>query len=464
MTVKTWFACATSILVLYPVVTHAEETLEQAWSDAYNMNPSLQAQRANLRVTDEQVSQALSHWRPSVDATGNVGRTWQRVPGLDIFGTGHFASETHGAGVQVTQPVFRGFRTLAETEAAEKQVLAERARLEHAEQQLFVDTATAFFDLVRDLDILEDERDNVQVLKQKLEEARIRHQHGDLTQTDIRQAEARLARADVSRLQAESSVTADRASYQRLVGHMPGTLSAAKFSLTIPQNLDDTLAQTLHNPDVIAAQYNTEEAKAEVRLNEGSLLPEINIVGNSGRNWGQSSTIPGREDSSQVLLQATIPLYRSGADYSRTRAAEQMLTQKKMELEEAEHKATENARHYWQSLIAANASFAADKEEVDANAQALEGVKVESKVGTRTTLDVLNAQQELLDAKIDLAKAQHDRQLAMVEIKAAIGELTANRIKLPVKYYDPVHHYDDVKGKWIGFSKNDADYQVPASK
>lgn len=449
-----WAAC--------PVIAHAEvETLEQAWAAAYSQNPSLQSERANLRATDEQVSQALSHYRPSIDGNANVGRTWQYIPGFIPFGTADFASETHGAGVQLTQPVFRGFRTLEETEAAEKQVFAERAKLQHTEQQLFIDTATAFFDLVRDQTILEDERDNERVLKQKLEETQVRNQHGDLTQTDVRQAEARLARATVSRVQAENSVMTDRASFQHLVGHLPDGLNAAPFALVLPKTLDETLQATPHNPDVVTAQHEVEEAHAEVKLNEGSLLPEVNIVANSGRNWGQSATVPGREDSSQVLLQATIPLYRSGSDYSKIRAAQQTLTQKTMDLEEARHKAIETARNAWESLIAASSAFDADKQEVDANSEALKGVTVESKVGTRTTLDVLNAEQELLDAKIDMAKAQHDKQLAMVQIKAAIGELNADHLRLPVEHYDPEQHYDDVKYKLIGFSKDDSNYQVP---
>src|SRR5579883_1091240 len=436
----------------------AAETLDQSWAEAYQENPSLQAERANLRATDELVSQALSHWRPSVDANANVGKTYQYTPGEPFFGTSHFADTTRGYGVQVTQPVFRGFRTLAETEAAEKQVLAERAKLQHAEQQLFVDTATAFLDLIRDQAILEAEQENAEVLKQKLTEVRVRATHGDLTQTDVRQAEARLARANVTRFQSEKAVAADRASYARLVGHLPGALKTPALSLAATDTLDGILLGSAHHPDVVAAQYAMEEARAEVRLNEGSLLPEVNLVGSSSRNRGQNSTIPGREDASQVLLQATVPLYRSGADYSRTRAAEQTLTQRQMELQEAEHKAYETAQNAWQAFTTAQSAAAADTDGVAAAREAFEGVQVEARAGTRTTIDVLNAEQELLDAQIDLAKSQHDRNLAIVQIKAAIGELTADRLSLPVKLYDPSLHYDDVRQQWAGFSKNNARY------
>ncbi len=461
---RLWSPCTALLLVSLGASQAAAETLEQAWADAYQANPSLQAERANLRATDELVSQALSHWRPSVDATANVGKTYQNTPGEQIFGTSHFSDTTHGYGLQVTQPVFRGFRTRAETEAAEKQVLAERAKLQHAEQQLFLDTAQAFLDLIRDQAILEADHENEDVLRQKLTEVRVRAAHGDLTQTDVRQAEARLARANVDRFQSESAVTADQASYQRLVGHLPGALKSPEMALSQAKTLNDILQGSVNHPDVIAAEYAVDEARAEVRLNEGSLLPEVNLVGSSSRNWGQNSTIPGREDSSQVLLQATVPLYRSGADYSRSREAQQVVAQRQMELDEARHKAYETAQNAWQAFTAAQAAIAADKEGIDAAAQALEGVKVEAKVGTRTTLDVLNAQQELLDAQVDFAKSQHDKAFALVQIRAAIGILTADHLGLPVKLYDPSLHYKDVRQQWAGFSRDDARYMGDATR
>ena len=376
----------------------------------------------------------------------NVGRNWQ-----DIHNSTNFVSETHSYGAQVSQPIFRGFRTLAETEAAEKQVLAERAKLQQVEQQLFTDIATAFFDLIRDQAILQYQRDNESILAKKLTEITARYKRGDLTQTDIRQAETRLAKASVSRLQAENNITADRASYQRLVGHLPDALNAEKFNLETPKTLEAVLAATPHHPDVISAQYIVEAAKAGVTYNEGSLLPELNLVGTNNRAWGENIAIAGQEKTNQIMLQATIPLYRSGADYSRIRAAEETVEQKKDDLEEARHKATENARNAWQALTTAKASYSADKDGVEAADKALEGVKVEANSGTRTTLDVLNAQQELLDAQIDLAKSIHDQQLSQVQIKAAIGELNADHIKLPVEQYDPEKNYDHVKYKPIGF-------------
>jgi outer membrane protein len=444
---------------------HAQaQTLEQAWTRAYQNNPSLEAQRANLRETDEQVSQALSNWRPSADATGSVGRTSQFAPELAPFEDTRYSGTARSYGVEVKEPLFRGFRTVAETEAAEKQVLAGRAKLESAEQQLFLDTASAYLGVLRDETALELERHHESVLQDKLKETQVRARMGELTGTDVRQAESRLARAHVSRYQAESTLTQDRAAYQRLVGDAPGQLQAPVLALESPKLLADVFhfAET-QNPDVISAQFAVEEADAEIKLNKGSLLPEIDLVGSSTRSYGEDISLPGREDSSQVLVQMTVPLYRSGADYSKARAAEQTASQRRDELDEARHKAHETADNAWQALMTAQSALDADKAEVDAAAEALKGVREESKVGTRTTLDVLNAEQELLDAQIDEVKSQRDRDYAVLQIKAAVGQLTADHLKLPVEIYDPNRHYDDVRGQWAGFSKDDSRYKVVAS-
>jgi outer membrane protein len=458
------FLYCLALAMLFPVVAaHAEsETLEQAWAEAYRTNPSLQSERAKLRSTDEAVSQAQSHWRPSIDATANIGKTYQYLPAQKQIGLDpNFSDTSRSYGVQVSQPLFRGFRTDSETEAAEKQVLSGRAKLDDAEQQLFVDTATAYLDLIRDQAVLESNRENEHVLEEKLKETRVRAKYGELTQTDVRQAESRLARAHVARYQAETSVTADQTSYTRLVGHVPEKLIPADLNLAESKELEDLLhlAET-RNPKVIAARYDIDEAKAEVDLNNGSLLPEINLVGSRTQNWGQSVTIPGQQDSSQILVQATMPLYRAGTDYSKSRQAEQTVTQRRMELEEARHKARETARNAFQTFQSAESAVAADKDEVRAASEALTGVREESKVGTRTTLDVLNAEQELLDAKIDLAKSVHDRNLAIVQIKAAIGVLTLTALELPGTAYDPKQHYHDVRNQWVGFSRDDEHYLV----
>src|SRR5580700_10117888 len=370
---RAWVLRGAILCCLYSFSACAEpETLEQAWTLAYQNNPALEAQRASLRALDEQVSQALSNWRPSIDATASAGKTYQYTPELAPFENPNFAGTERSYGAQVKQPLFRGFRTLAETDAAEKQVLAGRAKLESTEQQLLLDTASAYLGIVRDETVLELERSHEDVLTDKLQETQVRSREGELTGTDVRQAESRLARAHVSRYQAESTLTQDRAAFIRLVGSDPGKLQAPALVLDSPRTLADIyhLAET-QNPDVIASQFAVEEANAEISLNKGSLLPEVDLVGNTTRGYAQDITLPGREDSSQVLVQLTMPLYHSGTDYSKTRAAEQTESQRRDELDEARHKAHESADNAWAALMTAQAALNADKTEVDAAAQAL---------------------------------------------------------------------------------------------
>jgi TolC family type I secretion outer membrane protein len=449
--------------VAYPALAETV-SLEQALTQAYQNNPSLEAERAKLRATDEQVNLALAHWRPTLEATSSVGKTYQRIPGQEAFGTANYADNTTSYGVQVTQPLFRGFRTLAETEAAKKQVEAGRAQLQAAEEKLLLDAGTAFLDVVRDELILKADRDSETVLAKKLEEAKVRARMGDLTQTDVQQAESRLARAEVTRLQTENNLTADRDAYTRLIGYEPGSLAKPDLTLDDPKDLDTALhLSETHNPSVIAAQYTLEQADAEIDLNKGALLPELDLVGSSSRNRGESSTIPGRYDSSAVMLQLKIPLYEAGADHAKIRAAQQTSVQDRMELEEARHHAHELAHNGWQALQTTDAAIKADLREIDASARALEGVKVQAHVGTRTTLDELNAEQELLDAKTELAKSEHDRNLAILQIKSAIGDLTADGLKLPLTPYDPTQYYADNHARWLGFGGADKDVYVKSA-
>lgn len=443
-------------LDMTPVRAAEPQTLAQAWVAAYRNNPSLEAERAKLRVTDEGVAQALSHWRPGVTASANVGKTYQYTPPNNGYPSNYFAKGGDSYSVQVTQPIFRGFRTLTETDAAEEQVMAGRAHLRSMEAQLLLDTGKAFLDTLRDRTIVQLYRDEERVLQKKLDETTVRSAAGDLTQTDVRQAETRLARAQVTRLQAENTLEADRAAFLRLVGEEPGNLKEPFLPLEPARDLDTVqhLAETA-NPSVIAAQHNVEAAKAEISFNKGSLLPEVNLVASTAHYYGQSMTFPGHQDNQQVMVQASLPLYDGGSSYSKVRAARQAATRYRMELAEARHKAHEFARRAWQAMSIAEASIRANRAGIEAAGQALEGVKTENRVGARTTLDVLNAEQELLDARIAMAQARHDRDYALLELEAAVGELTAKALHLPTETYDPERHYDDNAGKLIGFGDED---------
>ncbi|MDD5585998.1 MAG: TolC family outer membrane protein [Alphaproteobacteria bacterium] len=442
---------AAVLFLSFPRPVFAEsQSLEQALATAYQNNPALQAERAKLRAADEQVSQALSGYRPTVDATAEAGKSTNNISGNGPF-SGSTSLDPRDVGINVTQPVFRGFRTVAGVRSADATVKAQRAALQDAEQQLLLDSGKAFLDVVQAQAVLTINRNNEEVLQKQLNATKDRFRVGELKKTDVSQAESRLKSAMVSRLQAEGDLSNQRTTFSRLIGDMPGTLEQPKLTLEQPKTQDEAVTLSLHkNPSVLAATYSTDAARADITAAEGSLLPEVSIVGSGSRGWQQSSTVPDRQDSATILARVTIPLYRAGTDYSKARAAQQTTTQRRLELENARSRAREGASNSWQSLMTARNAIAGRKEVVAATADALVGVREEAKVGTRTTLDVLNAEQELLDAKLNLAKAEHDEALAILQIKSAIGELTAEAMHLPVNAYDPVKHYDEVRGKWAG--------------
>jgi TolC family type I secretion outer membrane protein len=440
------------LLLNLPVCAQAQ-TFEEALALAYQNNPGLKAEQAKLRAVDEQVSQALSGWRPSIDAVGEAGRTYQK--NSDNVGIPSSTNlSPRDVGITVTQPIFRGFRTTSNVQSSEAAVLVQRAVLKDAEQKLLFDSAKSYLDVVLAQQVFEMNKENERVLTKQLEATTDRFRVGELKKTDVSQAELRLSGAKASRAVAEGDLSNKRSAFSRLIGEMPTLLSFPKLAYETPTEMETVLSLAeKNNPSVLAAKYGIDVADADILTAKGSLLPEVNLVANANRGWNQSTTYPGKQDTASIMARVTVPLYRAGADYSKTRAAYQTKTQRRMELDDVRRKARDNGMTSWQDLMTARAAIAAHKVEVQAAEMALEGVKEESKVGTRTTLDVLNAEQELLNAKINLARSEHDEAIANLQVMSAVGSLTARDLRLPVTLYNPSENYDDVRDKWGGFGK-----------
>lgn len=433
----------------------ADQTFEQALAMAYQSNSSLMAERAKLRAADEKIAEAQSGWRPSADANASIGKSDQKLGSGGSF-SGDGSLTPRNAGVVITQPVFSGFRTTEGIKAAKAEIFAQRAQLLNAEQQVLLSAAKAYLDVVQAQNVLSLTRSNEKVLQEQLSATNDRFTNGEVTKTDISQAEARLSVATASRVQAEGELSNSSAAYTRIIGEVPGTLECPEISLDHPSSLDEAVDIAIKaNPEVVSALYGQDAAKAGVSVAQGSLLPEVNLVASASRGWDQSLMVPNRQDESTIMARVTVPLYRAGADYAKTRAARETVTQKRFELEEAHKKARENAIMAWQSLTTAKKAIEAHKAAVTATELALNGVRVESKVGTRTTLDVLNAEQEFLNAKVNLVKAEHDRDLAVLQVRASIGTLTAENLNLPVATYDADKHYQETDGKWIGLGASE---------
>ncbi|HUC12222.1 MAG TPA: TolC family outer membrane protein [Stellaceae bacterium] len=453
-------AAGSALLLLVAGAPRASaQTLTQALAEAYNTNPQLLAQRALLRATDEQVPQALSGWRPTVNVTGQVGGTRAAyIPGSpavmglaspDQYST-FFQNQMN---LQVTQPIYSGGRTIAQTRQAMNTVESTRAQTLAIETSVFQAVAMAYLDVVRDQALLEVDRNNVQVLREQLEATQDRFRVGEVTRTDVAQAEASLAQAIGTETAAEGTLAQSRAEYVRAVGHPPGILLLPRERPALPATREE--AQSLaanNNYSVISANFAELAASDNINVVKSQLLPQISLVGILNRTVAPSVTLSSATENSGVIAaQLTWSLYEGGAIYSQTRQAEQTVGQRLSQVDDARRAAVQTATDAWETLKAARASIASFAAAVRAAQIALEGTQQEALVGTATTLDVLIQNQTLLTTQQQLITAEHDAALAEFNLAAATGRLTAADLHLPVQLYDMDRHFKQVRYKWAGF-------------
>ncbi|MHC8509275.1 MAG: TolC family outer membrane protein [Rhodospirillales bacterium] len=441
-------ACAA---VFTPIAAPAQ-TLEEALSQAYANNPEILRERAIVRAADEGVPQALANWRPRVQAAGDYGVAETST------NPGFTQTQPASVGLTVTQPLFRGGRTVAETAEAENKVQAARARLISIEQNVLLQAATAYFNVVRAEATLDLSVNNERVLRRQLEATEDRFEVGEITRTDVHQAKARLARSTASRIQGEGDLENARAVYQKVVGAAPpGGLEFPGPPAGLPESESDAQrGAAAGNPDIIAAEFNHKAALDAVDAGKGALLPELSFTG------GASRTLEAVRDAQQTdklsaSVRLTMPLYQQGAVYSRVRQAKQFAAQQLSAVDVSRRAAVEAATRAWETLVSARAQVASFQTQVEAAEVALEGVEGEAGVGARTVLDVLDAEQELLDARVSAVTARRDELTAAYQLKAALGQMTAAHLQLPVTLYDPGAHYNAVRDQWFGTSGPGAD-------
>lgn len=421
-------------------------SLYEALATAYATNPTLEAARAELRATDEGVPQVLSEWRPTVLGTAQGGHEWdnQNKP-LEL------SQETNprSYGVTVRQPIFDGFGTVAGTSQAENLVQAGRAQLTSTEQTVLLNAVTAYMNVVRDAAVLELNLANEKVLQAQLEATEVRYEVGELTRTDVAQAEARLQGAVAARIQAQGVLTASRAIYRQVVGEEPVGVEMPTERPTIASSREEAAALSRGAPEVRSAEFQEHAAKDDIDVQFSDMLPSVAIEGSWQRaqDLGQ---IESEEDVGSIIGQVTIPLYQAGAPDSRVRQSKQRYMQARRLTDEAVRAAEREAVNSWTLLETVIAQARSFEEQVRANQIALEGVRQEQEVGARTILDVLDAQQELLNAQVSLVSSQTDHVVAEYRLLASGGGLTAQSLGLNVDYYDPARHYDRVRNKFFG--------------
>lgn len=423
------------------------QTLPEALAAAYSSNPALLSARASLRATDEAVPQALANWRPRVEINGDIARTHTQLS------TRTEPAQTRtprGAAFEVSQSLFRGLRTEAAIDKAEIDVRAARARLWATEQDTMLAAVRAYVNVVRDQAVLRLRHNNEQVLARQLEATRDRFSVGEITRTDVSQAEARLAGAAADRIQAEGDLKITRASYVNVIGEQPGKLTSPTTLGGLPTSFKETMDWARKNhPDVVAAALDEKSTLQTVKSVQGELLPTLNMLGTLSRRFEVQSNV-SRQNSAEVRLNLTVPLYQKGSVYSRLREAKQNAGRRRLVLEDTRRDIIESATSAWEALVTARARTKSFEAQIDANQIALEGVRREASVGSRTVLDVLDAEQELLNSRVSLVRAKRDEIVAGFELKEAVGELTANKLGLAVTIYDPNTHYRGVRDKLIG--------------
>lgn len=430
-------------------VAHGQ-SLRDALAQTYETNPDLAAERAGLRATDESVPQALSNWRPEVEIDGSYGlRKRDRdfsSTAADIENTDQVQSISLG----ISQNLFRGFRTVAETDGARNRVAAGRANLIDTEQSVLLEAVTAYVDVVRDRVILSLRENNVRVLEQERQATADRFEVGELTRTDVAQADSRLADSISQRTVARGNLDSSTADYVEVIGTTPFELIRPVLPSGLPATESEAvqIAKT-NNPSVVAQDFNERADRDSVDLVAGELLPSLTLDGELERNKDVLGADTVTTEQS-VTLNLTVPLYQAGDVYSRIREAKHAANQSLLALAEEERRAQEQARQSWADLQSASARIVSVEAEVAAQEIAFEGVQQEAQVGSRTVLDVLDAEQELLDARVDLVVAQRDQIVAAYELLQATGRLTAQDLGLDVAIYDPNRNFREVEDKLFG--------------
>ena len=436
---------------------HAESLLE-ALSATYGYNPRLDAERAFQRGTDEEVARAMAGYRPTV--TGEADVNWERNdqrPSSPFDGV----TKPRGYTIQGIQPLFRGFRTYNAVNNAEATVRAERENLRDVERQVLLQAVTAYMDVVRDQELVRLNENNVNVLSRELKAAQDRFSVGEVTRTDVAQAEARRADA-VSRLDAaRANLRTSRGSFQQVVGHPPEGLAwPSSPEEDIPQSLQDAIAiGNNENPLVVASLYREQAAKYLVDQIRGELLPSLQLEASYTDRFEPVMGVDELE-TGLVTGRLTVPIYEAGDVYARVRQAKQNHIGALQQIEQARSEQQQALVTAWSQLEAARAQLESDRVSVESNKVALQGVREEEKVGQRTLLDVLNAELEYLNSQVNLETDRANQVIAAYSVISAMGRLDVAWIGAAAYVYDPVVHYKEVRRKWIGVSITHADGRI----
>ncbi|WP_284267343.1 TolC family outer membrane protein [Bradyrhizobium iriomotense] len=445
----TWAALTVSCAL--PAAALAE-ALPEALAKAYQTNPQLNAERARQRATDENVPQALAGYRPQIVASLSAGL--QSVRNLLPDNTIQTAAlKPWTIGVTVTQTLFNGFRTANSVRVAELQVQSGREALRNVGQGVLLDAVTAYTNVLANQSLVEAQRSNVAFLRETLAVTQRRLNAGDVTPTDTAQAEARLNRGLADLNAAEVALAISQATYAQVIGNPPSQLRPAEVvDRYLPRTREDALAMAIReHPAVMAAGFDVDVASTNIRVAEGALLPSANVQGSASRSRDNDPTLGTfGTDQASVVANVTAPIYDGGQAASQTRQAKEVSAQSRLVLDQVRNQARTAATSAWVANEGAKIAVSASESEVKAATVALQGVQREAAGGQRTTVDVLNSQADLIQAKARLIGALRDRVIASYTLLSAVGHLDVKTLSLNTPDYLPEVHYQQVRDAWHG--------------
>jgi outer membrane protein len=435
-----------------PSSSRAGATLQDALVKTYQNNPQLNAERARQRGTDENVPQALSGYRPQLVAS--LGAGLQAVRNLlpdNAIQTATLRPWT--IGFTVSQTLFNGNKTANSVRAAEFQVKSGREALRNVEQGVLLDAVTAYMNVMANIALYEAQRTNVQVLREIQATTKKRLDAGDVTPTDTAQAESRVSRGLADLNAAQVTLAISREIYQQVIGEAAGQLAPASPVDRLSPATQTAAMETANHehPAVLGAGYDVDVAQTSIKLAESSLLPTVSVQANASRSvQTDSSLTTAAQDQASVLGQMNVPIYDGGMAASQTRQAKEVYSQSRLVLEQVRNQSRTAVVSAWVSNEGTKVALTAAESEVHAAELALQGVRKEAQGGQRTTIDVLNAQQDLTNARTRQITAQRDRVIASYTLLSAVGRLDVHALNLNTPDYEADVHYHQVRDAWHG--------------
>lgn len=447
----------TSLMIVLSTVssTALASNINEVLSYTYENSSTINAQRTGLKAIDENVAKAKAGYRPSLIGTGSMGRSYLK----NEYDSGSATpiqekyQDPTTLSISFIQPVFSGLSTYNTVEATKQQVKSERENLSNTEQSILLDAASVYMDVLRDRAVLQLQINNEKVLKEHLASYKKRFEAGELTRTDVAQSEARLSGATAARIAAQGNLKVSNTNFTDVTGLDPEKVikDVTASSIDLPKSLKDALTQAQnHNPQIKAIDYAMKAAEKTVSAKKGQLAPVVDVRATASK--GQENNLTRRNDAWQLTANMTVPLYQSGAEYADIRQAKHTENQYRILSRKIRSDVEAVTIRAWENYTATKAQIQSIKAQIKASKIALDGVIREARVGSRTVLDVLDAEQEHLDNQVTLVKTHRDEIVAAYALLTAMGKMNPQDLKLNVASYDPTAYYEKVKNKWFGYN------------